>query len=59
MPDFRCSIASLVDDEPMAGTAPTDAEVLLVECPGPWGRDAVSDNRLPEPVREHLGSVGM
>ena len=59
MPDFRCSIASLVDDEPMVGTAPTDAEVLLVESPGPWGRDAVSDNRLPEAVREHLGSVDM
>ena len=59
MPDFRCSIASLVDDEPMIGTAPTDAEVLLVESPGPWGRDAVSDNRLPEAVREHLGSVDM
>ena len=59
MPDFRCSIASLVDDEPMAGTAPTDAEILLVESPGPWGRDAVSDNRLPEAVRAHLGSVGM
>ena len=59
MPDFRCSIASLVDDEPMAGTAPTDAEILLVESPGPWGRDAVSDNRLPEAVREHLGSVPM
>ena len=42
MPDFRCSIASLVDDEPMVGTAPTDAEILLVESPGPWGRDALS-----------------
>ena len=59
MPDFRCSIASLVDDGPMVGTAPADAEVLLVESPGPWGRDAVSDNRLPEAVREHLGSVDM
>ena len=59
MPDFRCSIASLDDDEPIVGTAPTDAEVLLVESPGPWGRDAVTDNRLPEAVREHLGSVDM
>lgn len=59
MPDFRCSIASLVDEEPMAGTAPTDAEVLLVESPGPWGREAVGDNRLPQAVREHLGSAGM
>lgn len=59
MPDFRCSIASLVDDEPMGGTAPSDRELLLVESPGPWGREAVSDNRLPEPVRAHLGSVGL
>jgi hypothetical protein len=59
MPDFRCAIASLVDEEPMAGTAPTDAEILLVESPGPWGREAVSDNRLPEAVREHLGSVDL
>lgn len=59
MPDFRCSLASLDDDEPMAGTAPTDTEVLLVECPGPWGRDALSDNRLPEAVRDHLASLDL
>lgn len=59
MPDFRCSLASLTDAEPMAGTAPTDAEVLLVECPGPWGRDAVADNRLPRAVRDHLGSLDL
>lgn len=59
VPDFRCSLASLTDDEPIAGTAPTDAEILLVECPGPWGRDAVSDNRLPEPVREHLAGLDL
>lgn len=57
MPDFRCSLASLTDDEPMAGTAPTDTEVLLVECPGPWGRDAVADNRLPQVVRDHLAAL--
>lgn len=43
----------------MVGTAPTDTEVLLVECPGPWGREAVSDNRLPEGVRDHLGSLDL
>jgi hypothetical protein len=59
MPDFRCAVASLVDDEPMAGTAPTDTEVLLVECPGPWGREAVTDNRLPDAVRAHLASLGV
>lgn len=59
VPDFRCSLASLTDDEPIAGTAPTDPEILLVECPGPWGRDAVADNRLPECVREHLATLDL
>ena len=56
MPDFRCSFASVEDGEPIIGTAPTDTEILLVECPGPWGRDAVTDNRLPDAVRAHLGA---
>ena len=51
---FRCSAASLTDGEPMVGTAPTDTSYLLVEHPGPWGRDAVADSTLPEPVRTHL-----
>jgi len=59
VPDFRCALSSLTDDEPMGGTAPTDPEVLLVECPGPWGRDAISDNRLPEVVREHLATLDL
>ncbi|GAA1914405.1 sucrase ferredoxin [Nocardioides hwasunensis] len=62
MPDlteFRCSAASVEDDESIVGTAPTDTETLLVESPGPWGRDAIAENRLPEPVREHLGSLDL
>ena len=54
---FRCSAASLADGEPMAGTAPTDASYLLVEHPGPWGRDAVADSTLPPAVREHLAGL--
>jgi hypothetical protein len=54
---FRCSAASLTDGEPMAGTAPTDASYLLVEHPGPWGRDAVADSPLPPAVREHLAGL--
>lgn len=57
MPDFRCSAASAEDEEPIAGTALTDTELLLVESPGPWGHDAVRENRLPEPVREHLAGL--
>ena len=59
MPDFRCSYASVEDAEPIIGTAPTDTEILLVECPGPWGRDAVTDNRLPQVVRDHLASLDL
>ena len=59
MPDFRCSLASLDDAEPMTGTAPADPELLLVECPGPWGRDALTDNRLPDDVRRHLASLDL
>ena len=59
MSDFRCSFASVDDEEPIVGTAPTDPEILLVECPGPWGRDAVADNRLPEVVRTHLAGLDL
>src|SRR5690606_34033910 len=57
MSDFRCSAASAEDDEPLAGTAPADTELLLVEAPGPWGHDAVRENRLPPAVREHLAGL--
>jgi hypothetical protein len=46
--DFRCSSASRLDDEPMAGTAPTERAFLLVEYAGAWGRDA------PSILREHV-----
>lgn len=51
---FRCSAASLADAEPMAGSAPVDARWLFVEDPGPWGRKAVPESRLPEEVRRRL-----
>ena len=54
---FRCSVASTGDAEPLAGTAPTDTEMLFVEHPGPWGRKAVEESRLAVTVREHLASL--
>lgn len=55
MPDrFRCSVAAA--DEPLAGTAPTDTAYLLVEYPGPWGRKALEQSRLPEPIRSELSA---
>ena len=55
--DFRCTAASLADEEPLAGTAPTDTAWLLVEHPGPWGRKAVDEARLPDEVRAFLGGL--
>lgn len=56
--DFRCSTASRLDAEPMAGTAPTDRAFLLVEYAGAWGRDAPSllaeHVRVPDGVRPQL-----
>jgi hypothetical protein len=56
-PDFRCSAASRLDEEPMAGTAPTESRWLLVEYAGPWGRKAVAESRLDDDVRAHLDSL--
>ncbi|KRF34881.1 sucrase ferredoxin [Nocardioides sp. Soil805] len=57
MTDFRCSVASRDDGEPIAGTAPTETELLLVEHAGSWGRKAVAESRLPEAVRAHLAGL--
>ena len=57
MSDFRCSGASVDDEEPIVGTAPTDTELLLVECPGPCGRDAVSEKPLPDAVLSNLAAL--
>lgn len=43
---FRCSVASLADDEPLAGTAPADARWLLVERPGAWTPKAADELAL-------------
>jgi hypothetical protein len=56
-PEFRCAATSLLDAEPMAGTAPDERDWLFVEYAGPWGRKAVADSRLPEDVREFLGGL--
>lgn len=43
----------------MVGTALTDRTLLLVESTGPWGHDAVAENRLPQRVRDHLLSLDL
>ena len=49
-----CSAASLAVGEPLAATATEAASWLLVEVRGAWGRDAVADSGLAEPVRGAL-----
>lgn len=49
-----CSLQSWAVGEPLAGTAPTARAWIVLEHPGPWGRDAVADSDLPEPVRTTL-----
>ncbi|MEP6814233.1 MAG: sucrase ferredoxin [Marmoricola sp.] len=44
---FRCSAASLARDDQLVGTASTVRSFLLVEHPGPWGREALRDAALP------------
>jgi hypothetical protein len=53
-PGFRCAAASVLRDEPVAGTASTVRAFLLIEHPGPWGVDALRDARLPEGLGARL-----
>ena len=44
----RCAAASLLRDDPVAGTATHVRTWLLIEHPGSWGADALLDARLPD-----------
>jgi len=44
-----CSELSRLLDEPMVGTAPVAATWIVLEQPGPWGRDALIESHL-DPV---------
>lgn len=54
---LRCAATSAGRDEPLAGTASTVRAFLLVENPGPWGREALRDSRMPEGVRRGLAAA--
>ena len=56
--DDRCSLRSLAADEPLAGTASTIRHWLLIEHPGPWGRDGLLDARLPSGLGSDLRALG-
>jgi hypothetical protein len=51
---FRCAAASLLRDEPVAGTATHVRTWLLLEHTGPWGNDALLDARLPDGLGTEL-----
>ena len=50
----RCSTRSLDLRESMAGTASTVANWIMLEHPGPWGRDALATSRFPDDVGRRL-----
>jgi len=54
---FRCAAAGDLRADALAGTASTVRAFLLVENPGPWGVDAVRDNRLPPEVKTGLAAA--
>lgn len=49
-----CSVQSAAVAEPLAGTAPVARSWIVVEHPGPWGRDALTDSALPAVARDAL-----
>lgn len=52
-----CSQQSLRAQEECAGTAPVATTWILVEQPGPWGRQALTDAHLPADLARQLHSL--
>lgn len=53
----RCSDGSRAVGEPLAGSAPFARLWVLLEQPGPWGRDALRDSHLDPEVGESLAAL--
>lgn len=51
---FSCARASWQLGEPLLATASSVRRWLLLEQPGPWGRDALTESALPARVGEEL-----
>ncbi|HWL65826.1 MAG TPA: sucrase ferredoxin [Actinomycetota bacterium] len=47
---FRCADAAEARDEPLYGTASQVRRWLLLEHPGSWGSDAITQSKLPQGV---------
>jgi hypothetical protein len=52
----RCSAASARLGEPLAGSAPEAERWLVLEQPGPWGRDALAESDVPPDVAAELAA---
>jgi hypothetical protein len=52
-----CSAGRLAAGEPLAGSAPHARLWLLLEQPGPWGRDALVESHLPVEVGRALAGL--
>jgi hypothetical protein len=52
--DNRCSVLSRLRDDSMLGTAFDRGGVLLIEIPGPWGHDALTESRFDSAVADEL-----
>jgi hypothetical protein len=52
----RCSDLSRAAEEPLAATAPTAEQWLLVEVPGTWSRDVGSAGALPPEAQEAVSA---
>ncbi|MBA3374520.1 MAG: hypothetical protein H0U00_01660 [Actinobacteria bacterium] len=50
--DVRCADLSRAAEEPHAATASTAEQWLLIEVPGPWGRDVTTVGTLPTSAHE-------
>ena len=49
-----CSAGSLAASEPLAGTASVAQSWVVIEQPGPWGRQALTDSHLDPLIGESL-----
>lgn len=52
--DWRCSAEALGREEPLHATASLVSSWLLVEQPGAWGPDALTDSKFPETIAREL-----
>lgn len=50
----RCAMRAQLRDDPMIGTGFPAARLLLVEQPGPWGRDGLVESRMQRAVAGDL-----